>query len=131
MSVPTENIREAIKIYENSVKNALNVLDKQLLIAAGWTGGTAVVATVGVLFNNFIPVITALGFGGIVAAKRGKETINIFTQYLKHRQYLTTSVDSVKVELAISQLSNPPDYSSVITKLRSNMNNLSYSHYSK
>ena len=131
MSVPTENIREAIKIYENSVKNALNVLDKQLLIAAGWTGGTAVVATVGALFNNVIPVITALGFGGIVAAKRGKETINVFTQYLKHRQYLTTSVDSVKVELAISQLSNPPDYSSVIAKLRSNLNNLSYSHYSK
>ena len=131
MGVPHQNIKKAVKIYEKSVNDALNILDKQLLISAGWTGGTAAVAAVGVFFNNLIPIISALGFGGIVAAKRGKETVNIFIHYLKHRQYLRTSVDSVRVELEISQISNPPDYSSVIETIRTNMHNLRYSNYSK
>ena len=96
-------VREAVKIYQESVNDALNSLKNKAIIDILFISVTAALIILSIFLSNLAGILTTLGLGGVTAYSQGQSWVSTLKAYVNDSSALRRALNRIKEQLALCE----------------------------
>jgi hypothetical protein len=98
-----DRVTEAIRIYQESVNDALGSLKRNAIIDILFISLTAALIILSIFFSNLPGILTTLGLGGVTAYSQGQSWISTLKVYVNDSSALRRGLNRIKEQLALCE----------------------------
>ncbi len=98
-----ERVREAVKIYQESVNDALGSLKNNAIIDILFISVTASLIILSIFLSNLAGILTTLGLGGVTAYSQGQSWVSTLKAYVNDSSALRRALSRIKEQLALCE----------------------------
>ena len=96
-----DRVTKAIRIYEDSVTDALKGLKIKAIIDVFFVLLTLILIVLAIFFSNLAGLLTTLGFGGLTVSSQGQAWIAAVKSYINSSSALRRGVNRLKEQIAL------------------------------